>query len=162
VLRRGTKPKGACAHYASGDDNLKSTTFRNFTAAYPPASAISEMSLISVSNVANLQPYVQFFVGPNAVFGVSWNVVRKVTTADSVYGPIGTIITMPNSRALDVAQIGQADLTWDMSRFVQLHALYAHQGRRRPQLRLLPAADYGAMVSWVTLAPARVRYTSTK
>ena len=83
------------------------------------------MSLISVSNVKNLQPYVQFFVSPNAVFGVSWNFVRKVTTADSVYGPIGTIITAPNSTALDVAQIGQIDLTWDMTRFVQLHALYS-------------------------------------
>jgi hypothetical protein len=39
------------------------------------------MSLISVSNVKNLQPYVQFFVNPNVVFGVSWNFVRKVTTA---------------------------------------------------------------------------------
>jgi len=75
--------------------------------------------------VKNLQPYVQFFVRPNAVFGVSWNFVRKVTTADSVYGPIGTIITARNSTALDVAQIGQVDLTWDISRFVQLHALYA-------------------------------------
>jgi len=37
---------------------------------------------------------VQFFVNPNAVFGVSWNFVRKVTTADSVYGPIGTITTL--------------------------------------------------------------------
>ena len=48
------------------------------------------MSLISVSK--NLQPYVQFFVSPNAVFSVRWNFVRKVTTADAVFGPIGTII----------------------------------------------------------------------
>jgi hypothetical protein len=52
---------------------------------------------------------VQFFVSPNAVFGISWNFVRKVTTADSVYGPVGTTITEPNSTALDVAQIGQID-----------------------------------------------------
>ena len=65
------------------------------------ASAISEMSLslISASNVKNLQSYVQFFVSPNAVFGVSWNFVRKATTADSVYGRLGTIITAPNSTA---------------------------------------------------------------
>jgi hypothetical protein len=59
------------------------------------------------------------------MFGVSWNFVRKVTTADSIYGPIGTIITVRNSTALDVAQIGQVDLTWDISRFAQLHTLYA-------------------------------------
>jgi len=64
-------------------------------------------------------------VNPNAVFGVSWNFVRKVTTADSVYGPIGTITTARNSTALDVAQIGQVDLTRDISRFVQRHAPYA-------------------------------------
>jgi Alginate export len=72
-----TPKLGVRAHYASGDDNLKSTAFHNFTAAYPAASVISEMSLISVSNVKNLQPYVQFFVSPNAVFGASWNFVRK-------------------------------------------------------------------------------------
>jgi hypothetical protein len=120
-----TPKLGARAHYASGDDDLKSATFRNFTAAYPAASVISEMSLIAVSNVTNLQPYVQFFVAANAVFGVSWNFVRKVTTADSVYGPVGTIITAPNSTARDVAQIGQIDLTWDITRFVQLHAVYS-------------------------------------
>ena len=37
-------------HYASGDSNLKDTTLRNFVAAYPAASIISEMSLTSVSN----------------------------------------------------------------------------------------------------------------
>lgn len=73
----------------------------------------------------NLQRYVQLFVSPNAVFGVSRNFVRMVTTADSVYGPIGTIITARYSTALDVAQIGQVDLAWDISRFVQLHALYS-------------------------------------
>jgi hypothetical protein len=46
------------AHYASGDDNLKSTAFHNFTAAYPAARVVSEMSLLSVSYVTNLQPYV--------------------------------------------------------------------------------------------------------
>jgi hypothetical protein len=38
-----------------GGDNLDSTAFHNFTAAYPAASVISEMSLIAVSNVKNLQ-----------------------------------------------------------------------------------------------------------
>lgn len=123
---KATPKIGVRAHYASGDDDLKSTKFRNFTGAYPAASVISEMSLISVSNVTNLQPYVQFFVSSGPVVGASWNFVRKVTTADSVYGPIGTIITARNSTARDVAQIGQIDLTWDITRFVQLHAVYAH------------------------------------
>lgn len=117
---------GVRAHYASGDDNLGGATFRNFTGAFPAASVISEMSLISVSNVTNLQPYVQFFVSPGPVVGASWNFVRKVTTADSVYGPIGTLITARNSTSLDVAQIAQLDLTWDLTRFVQVHALYSH------------------------------------
>lgn len=45
---------------------------------------------------------------------------------DSVDGPIGTLITARNSTARDVARIGQLDLTWDLTRFVQVHALYAH------------------------------------
>jgi len=125
----GTKvtPKiGVRAHYVTGDDNLKSTTFRNFTGAYPAASVISEMSLISISNATNVQPYLQFFVTPGVVMGLNYNFVRKVTTADSVYGPIGTIITAPNSKSLDVAQIAQLDVTWDINRFLQMHALYSH------------------------------------
>lgn len=117
---------GARSHYASGDDNLKSNTFSNFTGAYPAASVISEMSLISASNAANVQPYVQFFIDPGLVLGANWNFVRKVSMADSVYGPIGTLITAKTSTAHDVAQIGQIDLTWDVNRFLQVHALYAH------------------------------------
>ncbi len=117
---------GVRAHYASGDDNLKSPSFHNFTAAYPAASVISEMSLLSVSNATNIQPYVQWFFDRSLVVGANWNFVRKVTVADSVYGPIGTLITAKNSTALDVAQIGQLDFTWSIDRFWQLHALYAH------------------------------------
>jgi hypothetical protein len=69
---------------------------------------------------------VQLFTGSGLVLGANWNVVRKVSVADSVYGPIGTLITAKNSTSRDVAQIGQVDLTWDISRFLQLHALYAH------------------------------------
>jgi hypothetical protein len=95
-----------------------------------------------------------------------------VTTADSVYGPIGTINAARNSTALDVAQIGQVDLTWDISRFVQLHALYARTfagqyvkdaGRTRAvAASAIPTADPGTVVRRVTLALARVRYTSRK
>ena len=118
---------GMRAHYASGDDNLKSGTLHNFTAAYPAASIISEMSLLSASNTTNIQPYVQLFTGPRGpVLGANWNFVSRVSAADSVYGPIGTLITAKNSTSRDVAQIGQVDLTWDISKFLQLHALYAH------------------------------------
>ena len=118
---------GMRAHYASGDDNLKSGTLHNFTAAYPAASIISEMSLLSASNTTNIQPYVQVSTGPRGpILGANWNVVSRVSVADSVYGPIGTLITAKNSTSRDVAQIGQVDLTWDISKFLQLHALYAH------------------------------------
>ena len=122
-----TPKLGVRAHYASGDDNLKSGTLHNFTAAYPAASIISEMSLLSASNTSNIQPYVQLFTGPGGpVLGANWNVVRKVSVADSVYGPIGTLITAKTSTSRDVAQIGQVDMTWDISKFLQLHALNAH------------------------------------
>jgi hypothetical protein len=123
----GLAPKiGLRAHYASGDDDLKSKAFHNFTAAYPAASDIAEMSLLSVSNVTNVQPYIELFTRPGLVLDANWNFVRKVSVADSVYGPIGTLITAKGSTSLDVAQIGQIDFTWDITRFVQLHALYAH------------------------------------
>ncbi len=123
----GITPKlGVRAHYASGDDNLKSPFFHNFTGAYPAASVISEMSLLSVSNAINLQPYAQLIFDRSLVVGANWNFVRKATVADSVYGPIGTIITAKNSKSLDVAQIGQVDFTWGINRFWQLHALYSH------------------------------------
>ncbi|QOZ62642.1 hypothetical protein XH86_30755 [Bradyrhizobium guangdongense] len=126
-LRRKVTPKlGVRAHYASGDDNLNSGAFHNFTGAYPAASVISEMSLLSVSNATNIQPYAQMLIAPGLVLGANWNFVRKVAVADSVYGPIGTLITAKGSKALDVAQIGQVDMTWEANRFLQLHALYAH------------------------------------
>jgi len=37
-----------------------------------------------------------------------WNFVRKVTTADSVYGRIGTLITAKGSTSHDVAQFGNS------------------------------------------------------
>ncbi len=127
LLGRKVTPKlGVRTHIASGDDDLKSRSFRNFTGAYPAASVIAEMSLISVSNATNIQPYVQLVVAPGLVLGANWNVVRKVAVADSVYGPIGTLITAKGSTARDVAQIGQLDATWEINRFLQLHALYAH------------------------------------
>jgi len=67
----------------SGDDNLKSHTLHNFTGAYPAASVISEMSLLSVSNVTNLQPYVQLPQGEAFVVDANRNFVRKVAVADS-------------------------------------------------------------------------------
>lgn len=121
-----TPKLGVRTHYASGDDNLKSNVLHNFTGAYPAASVISEMSLLSASNVANVQPYALLFFDRGLVLDANWNFIRKVSVADSVYGPIGTLITAKNSTALDVAQIGQLDFTWNISRFLQLHALYAH------------------------------------
>lgn len=117
---------GLRAHYGSGDSNLNDATFRTFVAAYPAASIVSEMSLISVSNLINWQPYLQLFVGPKLTLGASWNVLRKATIADSVYGPSNTMITAKTSASLDVAQIAQLDAVWDVSKFLQFHALYSH------------------------------------
>ncbi|HEY0328927.1 MAG TPA: alginate export family protein [Rhodopseudomonas sp.] len=121
-----TPKLGLRGHYASGDSNLNDGRFRTFVAAYPAASVVSEMSLVSVSNLINLQPYLQLFVGPTLTLGASWNVLRKATAADSVYGPTGTLITAKNSSSLDVARIAQLDMVWDASKFLQLHALYSH------------------------------------
>lgn len=127
VLGRKVTPKlGLRVHHASGDEDLKGNTLRTFAAAYPAASVVSEMSLLSVSNVTSVQPYAQLGVAPGLVLGASWNAVRKAAVADSVYGPIGTLITAKGSKALDVAGISQLDMTWDINRFLQLHALYAH------------------------------------
>jgi len=123
---RATPKLGVRAHYASGDDNLKSSVLHNFVGAYPAASVISEMSLLSASNATNVQPYALLFFDRDLVLDANWNFIHKVAVADSVYGPIGTLITAKNSTALDVAQIGQLDFTWNISRFLQLHALYAH------------------------------------
>jgi len=111
---------GLRAHYASGDDNLKNHPFHNFTGAYPVASVISEMSLLSVSNVTNLRPYVQLFTRRGVVLDANWNFVRKVAVADSVYGPIGMLFTAKDSTSLDVARIGQLEFTGDINHFVQL------------------------------------------
>ncbi|WP_338308630.1 alginate export family protein [Bradyrhizobium sp. TM233] len=127
IFGQSAAPKlGLRTHYASGDDNLKGTTLHTFAGAYPAASVISEMSLLSASNVTNLQPYGHLFITSGLVLGANWNFVRKATTADAVYGPIGTQITAKGSASLDVAQIGQIDMTWTINRFLQLHALYAH------------------------------------
>ena len=117
---------GVRAHFASGDSNLKSSIFRTFAAPYPAASEITEMSLLSLSNAINLQPYAQVKVPNGPLLEASWNWVSRASLADSVYGPIGTIITAPGSNAANVAQIGQLASTWDISPFLQLHGIYSH------------------------------------
>ena len=123
----GVTPRlGVRTHYASGDANLKDPTFRTFAAPYPAASEITEMSLLSLSNTINLQPYVQVYVPNGPMLDASWNWVSRASLADSVYGPPGTIITAPGSKAVNVAQIGQLAFTWELSPFLQLHGIYSH------------------------------------
>jgi hypothetical protein len=117
---------GIRAHYASGDSNLKDPTFRTFAAPYPAASEVTEMSLLSLSNTMNLQPYVQVYLPNGPMLDVSWNWVSRASLADSVYGPIGTRFTAPGSKAGNVAQIGQLAFTWNLSPFLQLHGVYSH------------------------------------
>lgn len=117
---------GLRTHYASGDSNQKSPIFRTFAAPYPAASEITEMSLLSPSNAANLQPYLQVRLPNGPLLDASWNWVSRASLADSVYGPPGTIITAPGSKAWNVAQIGQLAFIWDVSPFLQLHGLYSH------------------------------------
>jgi hypothetical protein len=117
---------GLRTHYASGDGNLKDTTFRTFAAPYPAASEISEMSLLSLSNTINLQPYAQLRLPNGPLLDASWNWVTRASLADSVCGPVGTIFTAPGSKAANVAQIGQMAFTWDLSPFLQLHGIYSH------------------------------------
>jgi hypothetical protein len=123
----GITPRlGVRAHYASGDSNLKDPSFRTFAAPYPAASEITEMSLLSVSNTINWQPYLQVSVPNGPMLDASWNWVSRASLADSVYGPPGTIFTARGSTAANVAQIGQLAFTWDLSPFLQLHGVYSH------------------------------------
>lgn len=117
---------GLRTHYASGDSNLKSSIFRTFSAPYPAASEVTEMSLLSLLNAANLQPYLQVKLPDGPLVEASWNWVSRASLADSVYGPPGTIITAPGSSAANVAQIGQLAFVWDISPFLQLHGVYSH------------------------------------
>jgi hypothetical protein len=117
---------GLRTHYASGDSNLKSSIFRTFSAPYPAASEITEMSLLSLLNAVNFNPYVQVKVPNGPLIETSWNWVSRASLADSVYGPPGTIFKAPGSNAANVAQIGQLAFTWDLSPFLQLHGVYSH------------------------------------
>ena len=117
---------GLRAHYASGDSNLKSSIFRTFSAPYPAASEITEMSLLSLLNTTNFQPFLQMKVPNGPSIETSWNWVSRASLADSVYGPPGTIFTARGSTAANVAQIGQLAFTWDLSPFLQLHGVYSH------------------------------------
>jgi hypothetical protein len=123
----GIAPRlGVRAHYASGDSNLKDHTFSTFAAPYPAASEISEMSLLSVSNTKNLQPFLQVTLPKGPTLEASWNWISRASLADSVYGPPGTIFKAPGSKAENVAQIGQLAFTWELSPFLQLHGVYSH------------------------------------
>jgi hypothetical protein len=112
--------------YASGDRDRTSPTLRTFAAPYAATYVVSQVSVFSASNVANLQPYVQLPLAHGIHLGASWNWVWRASTADAVYGPPGVIIQAPGSQAKAVAQVAQASIIWDVNRFVQLQALYAH------------------------------------
>jgi hypothetical protein len=112
--------------YASGDRDRAAPTLRTFAAPYAATYVVSQVSVFSASNVANLQPYVQLALPHDVHLGASWNWVWRASTADAVYGPPGVLIQAPGSQAKEVAQIAQASFTWDVNRFLRIHALYAH------------------------------------
>ena len=45
--------------------------------------------------------------GPGLVFDANWDFIHKTAVADSVYGPMGAMITAKNSTSREVARIGQ-------------------------------------------------------
>lgn len=121
------EPKiGVKLHFASGDKNPQSSTFSSFAGAYPAASVISEVSTFGASNIQSIQPYGQLFLPNGLVLGANWNFLRRVETADSVYGPPGTIITAKGSTSRDVARVGEVNLKWQFNRFTEIQALYSH------------------------------------
>jgi hypothetical protein len=116
---------GLRSHYASGDRDLISSIFRTFSAPYPATGEISGLSLLTVSNMVNLEPYVQVTLPHNIVVGGGWNADWKVTIPDAVYGPTGTPIKAPGSQAKDVAQGPHLYFTWDANRFLQVQGYYS-------------------------------------
>jgi alginate export protein len=116
---------GLRSHYATGDRDLASSTLRTFSAPYPAIGEVSGLSLLSVSNMMNLEPYLQLTLPHDLVVGSGWNADWKVTIPDAVYGPTGTPIKAPGSRAKDVAQGPHLYFTWDANRFLQVHGYYS-------------------------------------
>jgi hypothetical protein len=116
---------GLRTHYASGDRDLASSTLRTFSAPYPATGEVSGLSLLSVSNMASLEPYLQLTLPHNLVVGAGWYRHWKVTIPDAVYGPTGTLIKAPGSQAKDVAQGPHLYFTWDADRFLQIQGYYS-------------------------------------
>lgn len=117
---------GLRAHYASGDRDLTSSTLRTFAGPYPASGEISGLSLLSVSNMVNLEPYLQLTLPNDLVVGGGWNADWRATIADVIYGPSGTPIRAPGSHGKDVARGPHLYFTWDASRFLQVQGYYSH------------------------------------
>jgi Alginate export len=116
---------GLRGHYASGDRDPTGSTLRTFSGPYPASAEVSGTSLLSVSNMFNLEPYLQLRLS-SVVLGTGWNMVWRASTADAVYASSGTLIKAPGSQARDVAQVAHLYFTWDVNRFVQVHGFYSH------------------------------------
>ncbi len=116
---------GVRGHYASGDRDLAGSTLRTFSAPYPAAGEVSGTSLLSVSNMFNLEPYIQLRF-PSVVLGTGWNMIWRASTADAVYASGGTLIKAPGSQARNIAQVAHLYFTWDVNSFVQVHGFYSH------------------------------------
>jgi hypothetical protein len=124
---RFTPRLGVRAHYASGDGNLKSGTMGTFVAPYPAASEIAEASIVSLSNIANVQPYAEFDITRGLQVTVNWNWMRKAEQADAIYAVgSGSIITAAGLPGLGLAQSGEVDFTWKPNAFLEFHGLYSH------------------------------------
>ena len=70
-----------------GDSNLKSSIFRTFSAPYPAASDIMKMSLLSLLNATNFNPYVQVKVPNGPLIETSWNWVSRASCGIRFTGP---------------------------------------------------------------------------
>ena len=117
---------GVRGHYASGDRDLTSSTLRTFSAPYPSPGEVSGTSLLSVSNMFNLEPYLQLRFSHDVVLGTGWNTIWKASMTDAVYASSGTLISAPGSQAKDIAQVAHLYFTWDVNRFLQVHGFYSH------------------------------------
>lgn len=113
------------ANIASGDKDPSDPGLQAFNALYPRGSYFSEDATLGPRNFVNLHPSLTLKLCPNLQLTTDVNWFWRLTRADGVYAPNGSLVRSPTPDAPRfVADAASANLAWQITPFVNAIAIY--------------------------------------
>lgn len=151
LARAPLRPRlGLRADIASGDDDPNSANLQTFNPLFPRATYFNWAVQIGPSNLIDVHPTLDLFVGEKLRFTLDWDFVWRESLDDGVYS-IGVVPIRPGrpSRARYVASAPEAVITWTPTRHVTILAAYVHYFAGPFLEQTPPGKDVDFFTVWV-------------